>query len=129
MAMSALPNTFRRIRLELAREPKHPAGNPRDGYDFAAPLGDDGRIDAEAWRKYRDHCRVRRFCDDGAQRSGWLSRKPGGQWFFDYERGNDADDEVGFRFSDESFVVGEYVSIRNEEGELHVYRVVSVEPL
>lgn len=126
--MSALPKAFRKIRLELAREPKHPDGNPREGYEFAAPLGSDDRIDPEAWRKYRDHCRVRRFCDDGAQRSGWLARKPGGQWFFDYERGNDADDEAGFRFGEETFVPGEYVSVR-DGNELHVYRVVSVAPL
>ncbi len=127
--MSALPDSFRRIRLELAREPKHPAGNPRDGYEFAVPLALDGRIDAETWRKHRDHSRVRRFCDDGEQRLGRVARKPGGQWFFDYEAGNDADDEAGFRFGEEVFVPGEYVSVRNAEDEIHVYRVVTVEPL
>lgn len=76
--MSALPNNFRRIRLELAREPKHPAGNPRNGYEFAVPLAANGSIDAETWRKHRDHCRVRRFRDDGEQRLGRVARKPGG---------------------------------------------------
>lgn len=127
--MSAPPDSFRRIRLELAREPKHPAGNPRDGYEFAVPLALDGRIDAETCSKHRDHSRVRRFCDDGEQRLGRVARKPGGQWFFDYESGNDADDEAGFRFGEELFVPGEYVSVRNAEDEVHVYRMVTVEPL
>jgi hypothetical protein len=127
--MTALPTSFRKIRLELAREPGHPQGNPNDGYEFVAPLLLDGRIDAAAWREHREHCRVRRFQDDEAQRSGWLARKPGGQWFFDYQRGDDADDEAGFRFSEERFVPGEYASIRNEDEEMHTYRVVSVLPL
>lgn len=127
--MSALPNNFRRIRLELAREPKHPAGNPRNGYEFAVPLAANGSIDAETWRKHRDHCRVRRFRDDGEQRLGRVARKPGGEWFFDYEPGNETDDEVGFRFGEEAFVPGEYVSVRNDDDEVHVYRVVTVEPV
>lgn len=127
--MSVLPNGFRRIRLELAREPEYPNGNPRDGYEFAVPLTEGGRIDAETWRKHRDHCRVRRFRDDSVPRLGRVARKPGGQWFFDYEPGNDADDEVGFRFGEEAFVPGEYVSVRNDDDEVHVYRVVTVEPV
>ncbi|PZR87573.1 MAG: hypothetical protein DI537_26005 [Stutzerimonas stutzeri] len=122
------PDPLRRIRLELAREPEYPAGNPRHGYEFAVPLAPDGRIDAETWRKHRDHCRVRRFRDD-SERLGRVSRKPEGQWFFDYEPGNDADDEVGFRFGEEAFVPGEYVSVRNDDDDVHVYRVVTVDPV
>ena len=33
-----LPPSFRRIRLELAREPDHPEGSREIGYDFTAPL-------------------------------------------------------------------------------------------
>lgn len=127
--MSVLPNGFRRFRLELAREPNFPAGNPRDGYEFAGPLAPDGRIDAETWRKHRHHSHVRRFRDDSEQRLGLVARKPGGPWFFDYEPRNDADDEVGFRFGEEVFVPGEYVSVRNDDDEVHVYRVVTVEPV
>ncbi len=41
------------VRLELARDPAHPEGSSSHGYEFVAPLNDDGRIDAEAWRKVR----------------------------------------------------------------------------
>lgn len=56
---------------------------------------------------------------------GILRRKPGGQWYFDYGEGED-DDELGFRFSDERFVPGEYVSILSE-GVMHTYQVKLVE--
>ena len=35
---------FQHIRLELAREPGHPAGDPASGYDIVAPL-DDQNLD------------------------------------------------------------------------------------
>lgn len=94
--MSVLPNGCRRIRLELTREP-NPGGNPKDGYETAVPLALGGEIDAATWRKPRRHCRVRCFRDDSEQRLGRVARKPGVQWFFDYEPANDADDEAGFR--------------------------------
>lgn len=119
MSMSVLPDGFQRIRLEQAREPKHPAGNSRGGYEFAVPPALNGRIDAEAWRKHRDHSRVRRFCDDG--QSGWAGSRA--SLAVDHESGNDADDEVGFRFGEEVFVLGVYVSVRNAEDEIHVYHV------
>jgi hypothetical protein len=34
----------------------------------------------------------------------------------------------GYRFGDHAFRNGEYVSIRGEDGEMHPFRVVSVEP-
>jgi hypothetical protein len=59
--MTTLPHALKRIRLNLARSPGHPAGSERDGYEFVAPLDTAGHIDQELWRKHRDHCRVRRF--------------------------------------------------------------------
>ena len=58
------------IRLELARTAEYPTGNPAHGYEFIAPLGDDGHIDPEQWRKQRAACTVHRFAprqDDGAR--------------------------------------------------------------
>jgi hypothetical protein len=47
---------------------------------------------------------------------------------FDYEDSPDGDDEAGYRFAHHLFRPGEYVSIRGEDGELHTFQVVSVEP-
>ena len=46
---------------------------------------------------------------------------------FDYDGAAD-DDEAGYRFGNHIFRPGEYVSIRGEDGEMHTFQVVSVEP-
>ena len=63
---------------------------------------------------------------------GHLVHKPGGaehgRWVFDYDGTAEADDEAGYRFGDHAFRPGEYVSIRGEDGNMHAFQVVSVEP-
>ncbi len=126
-----LPHAFKRIRLNLARSKQFPAGSDRHGYEFVAPLDDDGHIDPTLWKEHRDHCRVRRFWDD-EQEIGRLVHKPGGsehaRWVFDYDNTTETDDEAGYRFATHAFVPGEYVSIRDEDEEMHTFRVVSVQP-
>ncbi|MGV8840263.1 MAG: hypothetical protein ACWA6X_08155 [Bauldia sp.] len=121
-----LPETFRKVHLELAREPGHPEGDARHGYDLLIPLDDDGRIDAAAWRQHRAQTRIRRFRPGEADLIGVLARKPGGSWYFDYAEG-DGDNEAGFRFGDEAFIPGEYVSIRENDGGMHTFRIIAVE--
>jgi hypothetical protein len=128
--MTSLPHAFKRIRLNLARSKEFPEGSARHGYEFAAPLGADGHIDVELWKQHRDHCRVRRFWGEEAEEHGMLVHRPGpkgGAWLFDYQAGTTADDEAGYRFGSHAFRPGEYVSIRDEEGEMHTFRVASVE--
>ena len=38
------------------------------------------------------------------------------------------DDEAGYRFGIHAFAPGEYVSISDENGEVHTFRVESVQP-
>jgi hypothetical protein len=116
-----------KIRLELARDRGHPEGSGQIGYEFAAPLDGDGRIDAGEWHKRRENCRVRRFRPGEADDIGHLIRKPGGSWAFHYDiHSDEEDDEQGYRFGDHVFRPGEYVSIREDEA-LRTYRVVRVE--
>lgn len=124
--MSQLPHGFRKVRMELAREKGHPEGARGIGYSFVAPFTDAGHIDPEAWAKHRDHCRVVKFHTDAPDEVGHLVRRPGGSWAFRYDISGTDDDEAGYRFADERFEVGEYVSVR-EEDEIHTFRVVSVE--
>ncbi|MEO1198387.1 MAG: hypothetical protein AAFX39_03995 [Pseudomonadota bacterium] len=118
-----------RIRLNLARDHDHPDGSSRHGYEFFAPLKDDGHIDADAWKKVRDRCRVRRFWEGEADDIGHLIHRPGGSWAFHYDIDGDEDDEAGYRFGAHAFVPGEYVSIRDEDGEMHTFRIAIVEPV
>ncbi len=116
-----------KIRLELARDHDHPEGSRAIGYEFAAPLGSDGKIDPSEWHKTRDHCRVVRFRPGEADDVGHLVRKPGGSWAFHYDiHSDEEDDEQGYRFADHAFQPGEYVSIREDEG-LRTFRVVRAE--
>jgi hypothetical protein len=130
--MTQLPHVLKRIRLNLARSKEFPSGSDKRGYEFVAPLTPDGHIDPEMWRKHRDHCRVRRFWVGEDDEIGRLVHKPGGpehaRWIFDYDETAEDDDEAGYRFAAHAFQPGEYVSIRDEDGELHTFTVVSVEP-
>jgi hypothetical protein len=128
--MPKLPHELKRIRLNLARSREFPAGSAQRGYEFVAPLDADGHIDARLWRQHREHCGVRRFWDD-EEEFGKLVHKPGGnehsRWVFDYDDSADEDDEAGYRFGSHAFRPGEYVSIRDEDGAMHTFQVVSVE--
>jgi hypothetical protein len=124
----SLPRSFRRIRLELAREPGHPAGSSQDGYVLVAPLDSDGHIDPKLWSEFRERCTVLRFRSGEEDDLGHLKHKPSGAWSFHYDVRGDEDDETGYRFQREAFVPGEYVSIHEGDG-LHTFRVISVEHL
>ena len=118
------PN-FRAVRLLLAREKDHPAGEHEVGYDILVPLDENGQLISAEWKSHQEACRVRRFHSGEDDRIGRLRRKPGGQWYFDYAEG-ERDDEIGFRFGEERFVTGKYVSIASD-GAQHTYQIARVE--
>ena len=130
--MTQLPRELKRIRLNLARSKEFPAGSAQHGYEFVAPLDAAGHIDVDLWRKHRNHCGVRRFWGTQEEEIGRLVHKSGGadhsRWVFDYDEAADEDDEAGYRFAAHAFQPGEYVSIRDEDGEMHTFQVVSVQP-
>jgi len=118
-----------RIRLELARHPEHPEGSNRHGYEFVVPLDAEGHIDHAAWKESRGKCRVQRFWAGEEDEIGHMVRTRGGKWAFHYDVNGDPDeDETGFRLDEHVFKPGEYVSIKEHDGELRTFRVVSVRP-
>jgi hypothetical protein len=123
--------TLKKVRLELARDHDFPEGSHAHGYEFVAPIGEDGHLDAEAWKQHRDKCRARRFWGEDDEETGHLVRKPGGFWAFHYDiHGDVDDDESGYRFGNHLFRPGEYVSIReHDDDRLRTFRVVRVEEL
>jgi len=118
---------LKKIRLNLARTKEFPQGSARHGYEFTAPLDTTGHIDAAVWKKERDHCRVRRFWGDEEEEVGHLIHRPGGSWAFHYDIDGEDDDEAGYRFGTHAFNPGEYVSIKDEDGDLHTFQVVTVQ--
>ncbi len=124
-----LPMSFRRIRLQLAREPQHPQGDALTGYLLTAPLDREGRLNVDAARAHKDACRVVRFREGQNNQEGYLRRRPGGSWAFHYEFDSGVeDDDPGYRLGEHRFSPGEYVTIEEDEG-AHTYRVVSVQTL
>jgi hypothetical protein len=127
----ALPHAFKCIRLNLARSKEFPSGSAQHGYEFVAPLDGKGHIDPQLWQQHRDHCRVRRFWNGADEQLGRVVHKPGGaehaRWVFDYDETTTDDDESGYRFGAHVFSPGEYVSIKDDDGAVHTFRVVSVE--
>ena len=75
---------------------------------------------------------MRRCWEGEDDEAGRLVHKPGGaehgRWVFDYDEAAEEDDEAGYRFGNHVFRPGEYVSIRDEDGNMHTFQVVSVEP-
>lgn len=121
--------TLKRIRLELARDHDHPEGSRDRGYEFAAPLDDDGLLSAQEWKGVRERCRVKRFWPGAPTELGLLVHKRGGAWAFDYDPRKDSDDEPGFKLSSHKFQVGEYVSFKEHDGVLRTFRVAAVSDL
>lgn len=118
---------MKRVRLELARDHEHPVGSRTHGYDFIAPIDDSGHISADDWKRERERCRVKRFCAGEPDQVGHVVRKPGGSWAFHYDiHGSPESDEGGYRFDSHVFRPGEYVSIREHDGELRTFKVMSV---
>jgi hypothetical protein len=123
------PYSLKTIRLNLARTKDFPQGSDRHGYRFTAPLDAEGHLNAEGWKKHRDVCRVLRFWAGEEDDVGHLVHRPGGSWGFTYDIDGDEGDESGFKLSSHQFVPGEYLSIRDDDGELHTFTVVTVEDI
>ena len=117
---------LKRIRLELARDHDFPNGSRERGYELAAPLTDDGHLDAAEWKKTRERCRVRRFWPGEATEIGHLIHKRGGAWAFDYDPSSEDDDETGFKLSSHKFNPGEYVSFKEHDGVMRTFVVATV---
>jgi hypothetical protein len=125
-------STLQRIVLHLARTHDFPAGSASHGYELVAPLDDNGSIDLQAWKKLRQTCTVVRFWGREPEKTGNLVHRPGGfdgaTWGFDYDSTRRDDDEAGYRFGEHRFRIGEYVSIREADGETLPFKITDIQP-
>jgi len=111
-----------RITLRLARNPSSPEGDLERGYVLLAPLGADGKIDADIYAAAKAACTVRRFGPGMDAAMGKLKRHAS-VWYFDYDVQRTSDDEPVFKLGDHRFVPGDYVTITDEEGTPLTYQV------
>jgi hypothetical protein len=120
------------IILHLARSPDFPEGSAERGYELVAPVDASGHLDVEEWRSHKAQCYVTRFWLGQADRHGALvhyGAAQGGSWTIHYEGHTSSEDEKGVRLGTHQFVKDDYVSIRDEEGRSHTFKIASVRPL
>jgi len=115
---------LRNVRLELARCHDFPEGSRRHGYELALPLTAAGKLDREGFDKNRERAGFRRFWGDEEERQGVLAHHRAG-WQLSFVGGAGVD-EVIFRGDQHRFVVGDYVSIKELDGETRTFRVAAV---
>jgi hypothetical protein len=115
------------IRMELARDAGAPDGDPGVGYDLVLPLDESRRLAGGEALDRPQAGRVRRFRDGETEAVGRLRHGPGGVWRLEFE--GEPRPEVAFRLGEERFTPGEYISIREADGDYHPYRVVSTREL
>lgn len=119
------------VTLHLARTANYPDGHPGCGYEIHAPLDSTLHLDAKAWRRSREKCRVRRFWTGESDRYGWLMHRADGSggatWSIADDDTSTADDEPGYRIEGHRFGAGDHISIReSDDGELLPFRVASL---
>jgi hypothetical protein len=119
--------TLKRIRLELARTPEAPEGNPGCGYEFTAPLDSTGKLNIKQWMRDKEKCTVRRFWHSTTDEHGRLAHHHGGNWAFAWPGPQEGEEPI-FRFDKHAFVPGEYVSVTEHDGIERPFRVVDVRP-
>jgi hypothetical protein len=117
-----------KVRLELARTKEFPHGNAARGYELVLPLDAEGHLDEAAWRENRKRYTVRRFWDNEPEEHGHLIHTRRREWAFSYAPGEDDDTPI-FSLATHVFKSGEYISIREQDGETQTFRIVQVSPL
>ena len=112
---------LRKVRLELARCHEHPEGSAAHGYELALPLTADLHLDRAQWLKCRTESTFRRFWGEEEPASGRLEHVRQG-WILAFDRAA-GESEAIFKGDSHRFAEGEYVSIRERDGQTRTFRV------
>ena len=118
--MSALT----RVVLQLGRNPDagFPDGDRHQGYVLNAPIGADGKLDSELWKKYKNDCKVVRYGGEDDAADGLLAHR-GDKWYFEYDEAKEGPDENLYHLGDHRLWVGDYVTIHSKDGKSLIYVV------
>jgi hypothetical protein len=118
-----------RLILRLGRNPDagYPEGADDYGYVVNAPLDQSGKLDPALWRETKALCTVRRFHPNEAPADGWL-RHRGDNWYFWYDEADEGPEEPGFKLGAHELRAGEYVTIREGDGDVLTFRIAEATP-
>jgi hypothetical protein len=113
-----------RVILRLGRNPDagFPDGNDDYGYVIHAPLDRNDKLDPVLWREQKDACTVRRFHPNETPADGWLTHR-GEHWYFRYDEDDEGPDEPLYKLGSHELRPGEYVTVREGDGDVLTFRV------
>ena len=113
-----------RVILRLGRNPDagFPDGDDDYGYVIQAPLDANGKLDPDLWREKKAQCTVRRFHPRETAADGWL-RVRGDNWYFWYDEEDEGAAEPVFKLGAHELRPGEYVTVREGDGDVLTFRV------
>lgn len=113
-----------RVILRLGRNPGagYPDGEDDYGYVIQAPLDNDHKLDPALWRDKKELCTVRRFQQLETAADGWL-RHRGENWYFWYDEADEGPEEPLFKLGAKQLRPGEYVTVREGDGDILTFRV------
>lgn len=117
-----------KIKLVLSETQTQSRANIDCGYEFEAPLDANGRLDLAAWKEAPGSFPVRRFWAGEDDLHGRLVNKGDRLWYFHYHVLEDPD-EFAHQFDKKSFHAGEFVSMRDHGGDVHLFHIASVTQL
>lgn len=120
--------TLYHIHMTLARNEDYPNGSSAHGYDLVVPLDEKMMLDPDEWKAHAKECIVRRFWQGEPDQKGLL-RHIGRGWVVDYDATTPEGDEPFFKLDRHEFKAGEYLSVREQDGDMQTFRIVTVEPL
>lgn len=119
--MSALT----RVVLQIGRNPDagFPDGDRHQGYILNAPIGADGKLDAELWKNHKSQSTVVRYGPDKDKYADGLLAHKGDKWYFEYDEAKEGPDEDAYHLGDHRLWVGDYVTIHTSGGKSMIYVV------
>jgi hypothetical protein len=114
--------------MELARTKEFPEGHAGHGYEFVAPLDEQGKLSPKEWLANKTRCVVRRFAPGAADEHGRFAHVGKG-WHFDYDAHTRDDDEPLFKLDHHPIKEGYYLSVTEHDGKSRPFKIVAVRPL
>lgn len=120
--------SLKRIRLERVESRTAPISDRRHYYVFQASLSDDGQLEKRGYSAVCHMCKVNKFERGSGHMEGRLILSGDG-WAFactcrDQQHPIDVE-----KLDSDIFVPGRFISIMSRDGNTHLFRVVSVDPV
>ena len=117
-----------RVHMTLARNEDFPNGSRDHGYEMVVPLDKEDMLDAEDWKVHSKECSVRRFWGDDEVQLGLL-RHIGRGWTIDFDLSTPSGDEPFFKLDRHKITPGEYLSVKDQDGEMRTFHIETVKPV